>query len=176
MAASTPRRQGKSDEWWTPRHILDDLGPFDTDPCSPGDAWPTARRQYTIADDGLTQPWTSMVWLNPPYSDPAPWLQRLAWHNMGIALVFARCETKWWFDWVWPHASALLFLKGRVSFVNGVTGEPSKPGHNAGGPSVLVAYGARAAIRLISSDLPGAFMSSEFGSYATGGAYESADH
>ena len=50
---------GLSSDWYTPPEIFDTLGlVFDLDPCSPGpEHWVPARRVYTKADDGLTQPW-----------------------------------------------------------------------------------------------------------------------
>lgn len=100
--------------------------------------------------------------MNPPYSDIAPWLRKLAAHPAGgVALTFARVETRWWFDHVWPHAQALLFLHGRVTFwqagTDGVA-RSAKAGHNSGGPSVLIAYGDRAADRLRSCGLAGSLV------------------
>lgn len=144
-----------TDEWYTPPEILAALGPFDLDPCAPPDHpdWTGAAASYTITDDGLTQPWHGTVWLNPPYSDVAPWMARLAEHGDGIA----RCETRWWFEHVWPHATALLFLAGRVTFYK-PDGTSSKAGHNSGGPSVAIAYGAKCADRLALCGLPGALV------------------
>lgn len=148
----------QTDEWLTPPHIIDSLGPFDLDPSSPVERpWPTAQVHYTAEQDGLTLPWEGRVWLNPPYSDIEPWMARLARHGNGIALVFARCETSWWFKHVWPHADAYLFLRGRVTFHRG-DGTGSKAGHNSGGPSVLIAYGARNRDALIESQLGGALV------------------
>lgn len=46
------------DEWLTPPYITEQLGPFDLDPCSPIDRpWPTAKKHYTILDDGLNKTW-----------------------------------------------------------------------------------------------------------------------
>lgn len=132
------------DEWLTPPEILDALGRFDLDPCAPiCRPWPTANRHLTVEDDGLSAPWAPFerVWCNPPYSRASPWIQKMATHGRGIALLFARAETKRWHTWVWPYASHLLFLEGRVTFCM-PDGRPSRRGHSSGGPSVLVAYGA----------------------------------
>lgn len=151
------RSDGGSDEWLTPPSIIETLGPFDLDPCSPGERrpWDTAARHYSIEDDGLRQPWEGRVWLNPPYSDARRWLARLADHGRGTALIFARTETAAWFDTVWPRASGLLFLRGRLTFhmVNGKRGAA-----NAGAPSVLVSYGSDDATRLRSCGLAGHFV------------------
>lgn len=137
----------QTDEWLTPPHITDALelagATFDLDPCSPvGHQWVPAREHLTAEEDGLHADWSGTVWCNPPYSQVEAWMARMAEHGNGFALVFARCETAWWFESVWPHASALLFLRGRLTFHHG-DGTASK--HNAGGPSVLVAYGRRPA-------------------------------
>ena len=141
-----------SDDWITPPEILEDLGPFDLDPCaSKTQPWPTAERMYD--ESGLLLPWEGMVWLNPPYGrEAAVWLERLAAHSQGIALIFARTETDSFFRWVWEEASALLFLRGRLTFYRP---DGSKPKANSGAPSVLVAYGLAAARRLRRSKLPG---------------------
>lgn len=148
-----------TDEWLTPPHVVEALGPFDLDPCSPlARPWPTAAHHLTVDDDGLSSPWQGRVWLNPPYSEVAEWMARLAQHDHGTALVFARVETRWWFESVWGPASAILFLKGRLTFHHG-DGTASKAGHNSGGPSALIAYGPDDARRLRSCRLPGAVVS-----------------
>jgi hypothetical protein len=125
--------------WLTPPPILQALGDFDLDPCASLDRpWDTAKNHYTVDDDGLIQPWFGRVWCNPPYGPKmGPFLEKLAVHENGIALIFARTETRAFFDYVWDKADALLFLKGRLRF--------HKPdgslGGTAGSPSVLIAYG-----------------------------------
>ncbi len=128
------------DEWITPLWILRALGEFDLDPCSAiGQPWPTAKRHLTIEDDGLSKVWEGRVWLNPPYgSKMGLWLDRLARHGNGIALLFARTETAFFFRYIWEVASALLFIRGRITFFN-VEGNAAEG--TAGAPSVLVAYG-----------------------------------
>lgn len=143
------------DEWLTPNELLDRLGPFDLDPCAPVvRPWATAEQHYTIFDNGLKQKWKGRVWLNPPYgSQTGLWLSRLSEHGDGIALVFARTETKAFHKHVWPKASALLFLKGRLTFHHA---DGSAANSSAGAPSVLIAYGERNAACLRSLECLGA--------------------
>ena len=79
-------------EWLTPPYIVEALGEFDLDPCSPiNRPWDTATRHYDEWDDGLNKPWWGRVWCNPPYGREAEmWLKKLAGHGNGIALIFAR--------------------------------------------------------------------------------------
>lgn len=130
---------GGADEWLTPPDLIDDLGVFDLDPCAAiYQPWSTATKHFDITMDGLRLPWDGRVWLNPPYSAADKWLARMVAHNHGTALIFARTETRLWFRHVWPHASALLFVRGRIHFhyANG-----RRAAANSGAPSVLVAYG-----------------------------------
>ena len=133
-------RHGK-DEWLTPPWLIQQLGNFDLDPCAPiNPPWSTAARHYSVIDDGLTAPWSGRVWMNPPYSDIAPWMQRLVQYGDGLALIFARTETRAFFTCVWDTADAVLFLRGRLKFYH-VDGTPAA--NSAGAPSCLVAYGSR---------------------------------
>jgi len=146
-----------TDEWLTPPNIILDLGPFDLDPCAPIiRPWETAKRHFTIEDNGLLQEWFGFVWCNPPYgTEAASWLNRLSMHNNGIALIYARTETKMFFQYVWPNALSVLFIRGRLSFFN-TLGEEAK--WNGGAPSVLIAYGLEADKRLQRSKIKGKYI------------------
>jgi len=77
--------------------------------------------------------------MNPPYGrQTGLWLKKLSEHNNGIALTFARTETKMFFQYVWPKADSVLFIEGRLNFYF-VDGTISKGG--SGAPSILIAYG-----------------------------------
>lgn len=128
------------DEWLTPPEIIKSLGTFNLDPCSPVNrVWDTAADHMTIHDDGLSQLWLGRVWMNPPYGQQTgKWLKKLRIHGDGVALVFARTETKMFFSEVWPYADSIFFFEGRLYFHHS-NGE--KAYENAGAPSCLIAYG-----------------------------------
>ncbi len=131
----------KSIEWLTPPELLYSLGTFDLDPCSPiVRPWDTAKKHYTVKDDGLSQDWKGRIWLNPPFGRKKSyaWMERMAQHNNGIALLAARTETKMFFNFVWPVATGILFLERRPHF-HYQNGQRAKC--NSGAPICLISYG-----------------------------------
>ena len=153
MGSHQSANMGK-DEWLTPPEIIRSLGDFDLDPCSPiKRPWPTAKVHYTIEDDGLSTEWDGRVWCNPPYGkEAAKWLEKLENHGNGIALIFARTETKMFFKYVWNKADAIFFFDGRLTFYH-VNGKRATA--NGGAPSCLVAYGSENVKAIEKSGLPG---------------------
>lgn len=162
MSSAHPYRArpvAASHGWLTPPEILAALGPFDLDPCAAPSPrpWPTAARHIELPEDGLTAEWSGRVWCNPPFgSYTGQWLGRMALHGNGIALVFARTDTSMFRHWVWPYASAVLFLNKRPHFHHP---DGSKAAGNSGGPIVLIGYGSNNADALRASGLPGAVLS-----------------
>lgn len=144
------------DEWLTPPEIIKALGRFDLDPCAPSDErrpWDMAVQHYSAEQNGLALPWHGRVWCNPPYGlEAARWLEKLAEHGNGVALIFARTETAMFFDHVWGKAHALLFIRGRLHFHH-VDGRRAPA--NSGAPSVLVAYGSNNVQALRDSGIAG---------------------
>ena len=152
-------------EWYTPAFIFEALGlTFDLDPCAAesGDHVPALAR-YTARDDGLSKPWYGRVWMNPPYGPYTPrWLSKLADHGDGLALVFARTDTRW-FHAAAASADVLCFTR-RLAFVPGreALEQPgifpgaaplSRAYGTAGAGSVLLAYGETCAAALQQSGL-----------------------
>ena len=142
------------DEWLTPPEIIKSLGEFDLDPCSPiNRPWPTAKNHYTVVDNGLMQKWNGRVWCNPPYGkETFLWLNKLADHGNGVALIFARTETIGFHEEIWNKADAIFFFKGRLKFYH-VTGEQCDNTANA--PSCLVIYGLNNIEAVLKSGLKG---------------------
>ena len=47
-----------SDEWYTPKELIDRLGEFELDPCAPmNPLWPTAKEMINKEQDGLKEDW-----------------------------------------------------------------------------------------------------------------------
>lgn len=141
------------DEWLTPPDIIKALGDFDLDPCAPVNRpWDMAKKHYTVQDNGLHLPWEGRVWLNPPYGrETFKWMERLAEHKNGTALIFARTETAGFHAQIWNKATAIFFFKGRLKFhyVDG------RQGGTANAPSCLVAYNAANAFHILKAYLDG---------------------
>lgn len=117
QAMATFKRTDDTDTWLTPRWILDELGPFEMDPC----ASPLAPRWvapdcFTESDDGLAQEWRGRVFCNPPYSNTAAWIDKHADYGYGVMLVPASVESVVWRRRVWPEAHAIYLLHGRTRF------------------------------------------------------------
>ena len=142
-------------EWYTPRWLTDELGYFDLDPCSASKD-PNlnhACTNYRISEgmNGLEEPWSGRVWLNPPYGRNLPyWLEKMARHNDGIALLYARVDAKWFHQFVFAKAAGMLFLKGRIRFEGYETRSKRTPS-----PCVLVAYGHNNLMSLWRSSIEG---------------------
>lgn len=156
-AHHSPRSE--SVDWLSPPEWIERLGPFDLDPCCPTRMpWRTARRMVTRREDGLACQWKGRVWCNPPYGRPPviePWMQRMAEHGNGIALSFARTETHMWFEYVWPVATAILFVRGRPYFYRR---SGRRAVGNSGGPVSLIAYGESNARALERANIEGYFL------------------
>lgn len=135
-----------------PPHIFQPLQPFDLDPCESIDPpWRIAKIGYNENFDGLKANWQGFVWCNPPYGTQTKlWLKKMKEHNHGIALIFARTDTRMFHDYIFK-ADAILFIKGRLSFYKN---DGTQAG-TAGAPSCLVAYGIEAVTRLVLSGIEG---------------------
>lgn len=144
---------GESDEWYTPPEIFNALGErFDLDPCSPGPwHWVPANEVYTKIRDGLRQPWSGFVFMNPPFggrNGHVPWLKRFLQHGNGIAIVRAYTSSAWFHEHA-IKAEAMLFPRGKTKFIRPDGSIGRAPGHGV----VLLAMGERAMAALKRSGL-----------------------
>lgn len=112
----------KTDMWETPHDFfdkLDDEFHFTLDVCAtPENA--KCEKFYTEQDDGLSKPWTGVVWCNPPYGKGiSRWILAAnaarAAGNTVVMLLPARTDTKWFHDLVLGKAE-IRFVRGRLKF------------------------------------------------------------
>lgn len=156
MNVTYEKSKTTSVEWLTPPYLVKKLGKFDLDPCTPlNPPFLHAEINYNIEDNGLTKKWFGRVYMNPPYGrGMEKWLEKLKLHGNGIALIFARTETKCFFNHIWDDATALLFVKGRIKFYNLEGKQVGTPG----APSVFIAYGKENSDYLENSGIEGKFI------------------
>lgn len=147
-----------SDRYFTPQVVLDKIAEqwpqgITLDPCWDPESYVKAQLVYDAREDqdGLALPWTvpnpiptpgrepwrdnvlaPRVFVNPPYSNPAPWALHAVQHTVSsadtevIMLVNANPGSAWWAKYVWPYAR-VCFLGQRLKFgkLGGVKPTPS---------------------------------------------------
>lgn len=106
-----------SNDYYTPSWIFAELKlTFDIDVASPpnGPPFTPCRKYFTQLDDGLIQPWTGSVFMNPPFSNPGMWVAKWLDHANGIALLpFSKSA---WFDKLWDSQAAIVRLPWNLKF------------------------------------------------------------
>jgi len=129
-----------TDLWATPQRLFDELHSefqFTLDVCAiPENA--KCPQFYSPTEDGLSQPWTGVCWMNPPYGRAIGlWVARAYRAALTgatvVALLPARTDTTWWHDYV-VKAKDIRFLRGRIRF-----GEAK---YSAPFPSAVVVFDA----------------------------------
>jgi DNA N-6-adenine-methyltransferase (Dam) len=137
MTTSTPHLIRKGDytgenEWFTPSVWIERarqaMGGIDLDPASHVIAQETVRAKtfYTVADDGLEQPWFGRVFINPPYERRLLKLfagKLLSSYASGVVsqailLTNASCSDVGWFHSAARAAAVVCFPRGRVKFLS----------------------------------------------------------
>jgi phage N-6-adenine-methyltransferase len=129
-----------SDEWAAPQTLFDQLNAefgFDLDVCASA-ANAKCQRYFARGEDGLAQKWQGSCWMNPPYGRQIErWLAKASVSARAgatvVALVPARVDTGWWWDFC--RFAEIRFLRGRLRFEGAAANAPF--------PSAVVVFGAR---------------------------------
>ena len=106
------------DDYYTPPEVFDRLGlHFDLDVCAPrgGVPWLPADRHYSLDDDGLSQAWSGRVWMNPPFSNPTPWMEKFLAHGDGVCLI--PVSRGRWYAEAWDRLDGITLCPARIAFV-----------------------------------------------------------
>lgn len=134
-----PQSHQGNNIWFTPKNIIDFLGPFDLDPCSVSyRPFDTAKKhfEHDKGDCGLSQGWAGDVWLNPPYGkEIMPFVEKFIKYKKGVMLIFARMGSESVQKLI-KSGACFYFLRKRVCFINKNGSKES----NAGCDSCIVFY------------------------------------
>ena len=130
---------------------------------------------FTLPDDGMRKAIQAAEVGNSAFGeDPsvnrleetiADYFDQMAEETEVVAVMLAfpdfTADLEDFFKHVWPKASSLLFLEGRLTF-HYPNGSAPRHGANSGGPSVLISYGSEASRRLEMNKQMGAFVRLRF--------------
>jgi hypothetical protein len=113
------RSNMRSDEWYTPKHVFDDLRvTFDLDVAAPKEGPRHVPARDWFWENGLEKEWFGLVWMNPPFGhqkEKILWLSRFLEHGNGIALLPDRTSAPWWQEYA-PQCDAVLFVSPKIKF------------------------------------------------------------
>lgn len=127
IPAPAPDSDLTSDDWYSPPQIVDParfvLGGIDFDPasCAVAQMAVRAERWCGLPLDGLAQPWAGRTWLNPPYSNPAAWVERLITeHQAGTVpaamLLVPLAGSPAWASAAWAARTSACLFRYRLQF------------------------------------------------------------
>ena len=95
---------GNNAEWWTPRPIVE------------AQETVQAARWIGLPADGLTHEWHGRIWLNPPWSEPGKWAEKLL-DERDAGRVTAACmigplSGADWVQRLWREAELVCWIRG----------------------------------------------------------------
>lgn len=110
-----------TDLWATPQDTFDKLNEefsFTLDVCASLEN-AKCKSYFTKEDDGLSQDWSGVCWMNPPYGrEIIKWMEKAYKASLSgttvVCLVPARTDTKWWHEYAMKGEYRLL--RGRLKF------------------------------------------------------------
>jgi len=74
-----------------------------------------------IGEDSLNKEWNRDFWMNPPYSNVKDWIRKayfshIKYNVSGLALLFAKVDTKVWHSCILHGQAEVYFIQGRIKF------------------------------------------------------------
>lgn len=111
----------KTDDWYTPQDFYDEWDKkydFTLDVCASKEN-AKCGKFFTKEQDGLSQKWEGVCWMNPPYGrEIGKWMEKAYYSSLRgatvVCLVPSRTDTRWWHDYAMK--GDITFIKGRLRF------------------------------------------------------------
>ena len=130
----------KDQTWETPQDLFDKLNnvfEFELDVCAT-DETAKCNKYFTPEIDGLKQEWKGNCWMNPPYGrEQIKWIEKAYNESQNdakiVCLIPARPDTRVWQNIIFPNASTICFIRGRLKFGGSKDSAPF--------PSALIVFG-----------------------------------
>ena len=126
MALQKAMVSSKHNEWATQQLLFEDLDKefsFTLDPCSTHENH-KCDKYFTIEEDGLKQDWSEdIVFMNPPYGGhTGDWIKKALDESrkgaIVVCLIVSSTDRSYWHDYIFPYASQIRFIRGRLRFGN----------------------------------------------------------
>jgi len=124
MALQKAMVSSKSNEWSTPHTLFDRLNVefgFTLDPCANnGNA--KCKKYYTKRENGLSKDWSKdIVFMNPPYGGhTGDWIKKAYTESLKgatvVCLIVSSTDRSYWHDYIFPYATEIRYIKGRIKF------------------------------------------------------------
>lgn len=125
--------------WATPQNFFDKVNEefgFNLDVCATSDN-AKCSEYITPEINSLNQVWDGICWCNPPYGrEISNWVKKAYDESQRgatvVCLIPARTDTSYWHDYIFPYASEIRFIRGRLKFGNSNNSAPF--------PSALIVF------------------------------------
>lgn len=134
------------DTYRTPRYVfnwLDKRFKFDIDGCASAEN--ALCELYITKEDDFTNPYWQLtcptaIWVNPPYSNPMPFVKRAAELSKAghlVAMLLPADKSTKWYKVIQNNATEVIdIIGGRINFINPATNQEAK-GNNKGSMVVV---------------------------------------
>ena len=89
--------------------------------------------EFFIGENSLDKIWHKNFFMNPPYSNVKDWIRKayfshIKYNVSGLALLFAKTDTKVWHECILHGQAEVYFIQGRIKFFkNGVESKNPAP-------------------------------------------------
>lgn len=123
-------RSSLTDQWDTPQYVFDALDSefhFTLDVCA-DESNHMCARYFTKEQDGLSQNWEGVCWMNPPHGrEIGKWTRKARESakagTIVVCLLPVRMDTQWWAEDV-LKATELRIIRGHLKFRGSDSGAP----------------------------------------------------
>lgn len=141
MGINAGMMSSNTDMWETPRDFFEKLNKefnFEIDVCATAED-AKCTRYFSPQEDGLSQNWEGVCWMNPPYGRAIGNRVKKAYESSlngatVVCLLPSRTDTKWWHDYCMK--GEIRLVKGRLKFGDSKNSAPF--------PSAVVIFGPEA--------------------------------